>query len=84
MSTQLPFPAFAALAMLLGVAAVLRLSFPRRMEHDSADDSNEHQANSAEYQVCPCSEAHQTGSERLIAGRRQEVQCAVGECSEVK
>lgn len=49
------------------------------MQHDSADDADEHQADSSEYEVCPCSKTHQTRAERLVAGRRQKPQRAVCE-----
>src|SRR5690242_8262946 len=81
---QLSSPSFVALSLLFSPVAALRLSFPCRMEHDSTDDANEHQANSTKYQVRPCSKAYQTRSERFVAGRCQEVQGAVREGLHIK
>lgn len=79
MGTQLPFPGLVASAYRICIPAILRLSFPGGVKHNSSDHANKHQPDSSENQICPCSETHQTRSERLVAGGRQEMQSAVGQ-----
>lgn len=58
---------------------MLCLPLPCRVEDDSTNDANEHQADATEYQVRPCPKPDQTRAEGLVAGRCQELQGAVCE-----
>ena len=78
LDAQLPSPAVSPARRVLAMAVCSAL--PRSMEDHAADDSHEHQPDSAQDEVRGGAKRGQTGSEGLIGRVGQEVKRAVREC----